>query len=113
MLNNKLKALAEARTLVARLESSIAAELKQELAGLPADYGFDSARAFVAAVTAWAQRGHARNLEKLTDRMADRPECQRCRRGGVEYSGGRASAFDVLRSPVRQSRWPSIGPRFS
>lgn len=52
MVTNKLKELEATRAKLASLEQSIASELNQELAGLPAKYGFDSVGAFVQAVQA-------------------------------------------------------------
>jgi DNA-binding NarL/FixJ family response regulator len=52
MLSDKLKELEAARTKLAELEKSIAAERGRELAALPAQYGFESADAFIAAVRA-------------------------------------------------------------
>jgi DNA-binding NarL/FixJ family response regulator len=46
----KLKELAAARARLASLEQAMQAELRKELAGLPAKYGFDSVDAFVDAV---------------------------------------------------------------
>lgn len=51
MLPNKLKELEAARAKIASLEKSIQAELDKELLALPAKYGFESAKAFVAAVS--------------------------------------------------------------
>jgi hypothetical protein len=51
MVTDKLKELEAARVKLAALEQSIATELNQELAGLPAKYGFASVSEFVTAVT--------------------------------------------------------------
>jgi len=50
MVADKLKELEATRAKLAALEQAVAAELNQELAALPAKYGFDSADSFVAAV---------------------------------------------------------------
>ena len=50
MPTDNIKELAAARAKVAALEKSIAKELKQKLAKLPSEYGFDSVSAFIAAV---------------------------------------------------------------
>jgi hypothetical protein len=50
MVTDKIKELEAARAKLATLEQSIASELRRELAGLPAKYGFDSVGAFVKAV---------------------------------------------------------------
>ena len=59
MVANNLKKLAAARAKIAKLERAIENELRAELAGLPAKYGFESAGAFAAAVRAagGARRG--------------------------------------------------------
>ncbi len=50
MVTDKMKELQVARAKLASLEKAIADELKKELAGLPAKFGFDSAAAFIQAV---------------------------------------------------------------
>lgn len=50
MVTDKLKELEATRAKLASLEQSLASELRRELAGLPAKYGFDSVGAFVKAV---------------------------------------------------------------
>lgn len=52
MVTDKIKQLEAAKARLARLEKSVAAQLRKELAGLPAAYGFDSPRAFFRAVAA-------------------------------------------------------------
>ena len=52
MLTAKLKQLKTARATVATLEKEIQVVLRAELAMLPAQYGFDSTQAFIAAVLA-------------------------------------------------------------
>ena len=60
MVTDKLKELEAARLKLATLERSIADELNQELAGLPAKYGFASTSEFVSAVNAAAGGGPGR-----------------------------------------------------
>lgn len=50
MITTKLKEIEAAKAKIAVLEQSIAAELSQELAALPAKYGFSTAKAFLKAV---------------------------------------------------------------
>lgn len=50
MVSDKLKELEATRAKLASLEQAVQAELKSELAGLPAKYGFESTAAFIAAV---------------------------------------------------------------
>lgn len=59
MVTNKLKELEAARARLANLEQAIASELRTELAGLPAQYGFATAKEFAAAVisASGARRG--------------------------------------------------------
>ena len=52
MIANKLKEIEAARAHIASLEKSIAAQLKTELAALPAKYGFSTVKAFAKAVKA-------------------------------------------------------------
>lgn len=52
MVTDKIKELAAAKARVTELEASIAAELRSELASLPARYGFDDAKSFLTAVQA-------------------------------------------------------------
>jgi len=52
MIANKLKEIEAARAHIASLEKSIAAQLKSELAALPANYGFSTFKAFAKAVKA-------------------------------------------------------------
>ena len=59
MVTDKLKELEAARLKLATLERSIADELNQELAALPAKYGFASTSEFVSAVSAAAGGGGA------------------------------------------------------
>ena len=55
MVSSKIKALADAKSVVARLEQSIT----EELASLHSDYGFESVEVFIAAVKS-ASRGKVR-----------------------------------------------------
>lgn len=52
MITDKIKALELAKAKVDELQKSVEQEMRQELAGLPAKFGFDSAAAFIAAVRA-------------------------------------------------------------
>jgi hypothetical protein len=60
MVTDKLKELEATRAKLAALEQAVQAELKSELAALPAKYGFDSVAAFVAAVRAASDRRRGR-----------------------------------------------------
>ena len=50
MITDKLKELETARTKIAQLEAEVASERSKELAGLPAQYGFENTKAFIKAV---------------------------------------------------------------
>lgn len=52
MVTEKLKELVAARAKVEQLEQSIMAERNQELAALPAQFGFPNVASFIAAVRA-------------------------------------------------------------
>jgi DNA-binding NarL/FixJ family response regulator len=52
MVSDKIKELAAAKARVTELESTIAAELRSELAALPARFGFADTRSFLIAVNA-------------------------------------------------------------
>jgi DNA-binding NarL/FixJ family response regulator len=54
MVTEKIKELEATKAKLAKLEQTVAVELRKELAALPASYGFDSVGAFVAAVSAAA-----------------------------------------------------------
>ncbi len=64
MVTDKIKTLALTKAKVALLEKSIAAELNQELAGLPGKYGFDNLPDFFKAVTAASRGGKGRKAAK-------------------------------------------------
>src|SRR4051794_19076613 len=52
MVTDKIKELENARAKLAALEQSLVGQLRSELAGLPAKFGFDSVAAFISAVKA-------------------------------------------------------------
>ncbi len=54
MITQKIKELAAAKAKLAGLEKTIAAELNQELAALPAQFGFTDVKSFIQAVKAAA-----------------------------------------------------------
>lgn len=60
MVTDKLKELEATRAKLAALEHAVQAELKSELAALPAKYGFENVAAFVAAVRAASGRRRGR-----------------------------------------------------
>jgi hypothetical protein len=64
MVTDKIKELEAARAKLATLEQSIADELKNELAALPAKFGFESVGEFVRAVNAAAGGGRGRGRRR-------------------------------------------------
>lgn len=64
MVTDKLKELEVARAKLATLEQSLADELKNELAALPAKFGFESVGEFVRAVNAAAGGGRGRGRRR-------------------------------------------------
>jgi hypothetical protein len=63
MITSSVKALNETKAKVARLELALA----KELASLPSSYGFDSLKAFVAAIRAANDKGRGGRLKKLAE----------------------------------------------
>jgi hypothetical protein len=99
MLPNKLKELEAARAKIASLEKSIQAELNQELAALPAKYGFGSAAEFVAAVTkaAGARPGRKPGKAKVAAKPAAGPAV-----AGKKKRRKRAVITDAIRTEVKK-----------
>ena len=64
MVTEKIKELEAARAKVASLEETIQAERNKALAALPAEYGFDSADDFIAAVRAAVGGGGKRGRKR-------------------------------------------------
>ncbi len=64
MVTDKIKQLQELQAQAADLQKSIEAERAQELAALPARYGFDSVESFIKAVRATASKGKRRRKPK-------------------------------------------------
>jgi hypothetical protein len=62
MITSSVKALNETKAKVARLEQALA----KELASLPSAYGFDSLKAFVAAIKAAGDKGRVGRPKKST-----------------------------------------------
>jgi DNA-binding NarL/FixJ family response regulator len=78
MVTDKLKELEATRAKLAALEQTVQAELKSELAALPARYGFENVAAFVAAVRAASGRRRGRPAK-----VASRAPGKRRRRAKV------------------------------
>ena len=93
MVTNKLRKLEAARAKIASLEKSIASELRAELAALPAKYGFDSAKAFAAAVKA---AGDGRRGSKRRGRLAKAGPGRKRRRRAVITDATRASVKKMV-----------------
>lgn len=70
MLNDKLKKLAAEKARLAKLEQSLEAERQRRLAELPAEYGFDSLKAFIAALKQAAKGGRGRRKSKAAPAKA-------------------------------------------
>ena len=93
MISDKLKELSATRAKLAALEASIAAELKQTLAGLPAQFGFDSLDAFIEAVR--AASGKRRGRKPASGKTAAaKPEAGKRRT--------RAKITDATRTEVKK-----------
>lgn len=69
MVTDKIKELEATKRKLAQLEKSIAVEFENELAALPAKFGFDSAISFLKAVKAATSGSRAtRKSSKATKR---------------------------------------------
>lgn len=92
MVTDKFKELENARAKVAALEQSIATQLKAELAGLPARYGFENVASFVSAVR--AAHGKRRGRKPAAAKTQDTKPAGRKRR--------RAKITDEIRAEVKK-----------
>ena len=72
MVTDAVKELQAAKAKVVALEQSLAKELNQKLAKLPAEYGFDSLSAFFKAVTAAAGGRRGPKAVKATGKPGKR-----------------------------------------
>jgi hypothetical protein len=94
MITKRIKELENAKARLARLEKSLAAQLQEELASLPAAYGFGSIRAFVAAVS---QAGSRRGRGRAAGRKAKAaPTRSRRRRRAVITDATRANVKKLV-----------------
>lgn len=100
MVTDKIKELEAARAKLATLEQSIADELKKELAGLPAKFGFSSAEAFTEAVLAAAGRRRGRKPGRPAAAAA--PATGGGRGGPGKKRRSRAVITDETRAQVKK-----------
>ena len=71
MVTEVVKELEAAKAKVAELEQALQKERKQQLAGLPAEYGFDSLEDFIKALkSAGSSRGASSSVAKGKGRAA-------------------------------------------
>lgn len=73
MITDKIKELTAARAKVEQLEQSLAVELSRELAGLPAQFGFNSTDAFIAAVRSASGKRRGRKPSSAKSPVAKAP----------------------------------------
>jgi DNA-binding NarL/FixJ family response regulator len=95
MVNEKLKELEALRAKTAELEQAVAAELKNELAGLSKKYGFDSAEAFIDAVRAASGSTGKRRGRPAKKAVASAPAT------GGDKKRRRAKITDETRNEVK------------
>jgi hypothetical protein len=95
MITKRIKELETAKARLAQLEKSLAADLQTELASLPANYGFASVRAFVAAVTSAKSSGGRRKAKSAIRKVRKAPAVGRKRRR-------RAVITDAIRTEVKK-----------
>jgi len=106
MVTDKIKELEAARAKLASLEQSIQDELKNELATLPAKYGFASADDFATAVRA-ASGGSSSGDPARRGRRPGRPAKTASSAASVADKGGRkrrkrAVITDETRAQVKK-----------
>ena len=99
---DKVKELNEARSAVAILEKAIAAELNNELAALPAQFGFASAADFVAAVTKATGKRRGRKPGKAKADVAPATEAESAASTKVKRRKKRAVITDATRNEVKR-----------
>ncbi len=102
MVTDKIKELEAARAKLASLEQSIADELKNELAALPAKYGFSSAADFLSAVAAasgGAVKPRGRKAGKVA-KVAKAPKAKSA--AGGKKRRTRAVITDETRAQVKK-----------
>lgn len=87
MISEKLKELEDTRAKLLALEESVAADLRKELASLPAKYGFESTVEFVKAVRAASGKGRRKNRKTV---------------GPRKKRGTRAVITDEIRESVKK-----------
>lgn len=81
MVTDKISELAAAKAKLAALEAAVSTELKQELAGLPAKYGFENVEDFVSALR--AASGKRRGRKAGTGKSAAPAEGKRRKRATI------------------------------
>lgn len=98
MVTDKIKELEAARAKLASLEQSIADEMKKELAGLPARFGFESVDDFVAAVKAasGARRGRRKGRAGAAKKAGAKKAGARRRRRAVITDETRAQVKKLV-----------------
>ncbi len=94
MLADQIKELEVAKSKVAQLESTIANELRKELAGLPAQYGFETTAAFLSAVK--AASGKRRGRKPGATKSAAKPAASKRRKRAVITDETRASVKKMV-----------------
>lgn len=92
MLTEKIKELEAAKAKVLELEQKVTAERPQELASLPARYGFDSVNAFIKAVKAAVTSAPRRGLK--AKKASPKPKAEKERK--------RARITDETKAKVKE-----------
>lgn len=91
MFTDKIKEREATKAKLFALEESIAAQMTQELAELPAKYGFETVQAFIKAVKQAAGKGGKRRKVKAKGKLA----------GGKKPRRRRAVITDDTRAQVK------------
>jgi DNA-binding NarL/FixJ family response regulator len=96
MVINKIRKLEATKAKLADLEKTVARELRAELSGLPAAYGFGSLRDFVEAVREALRGGRRRPGRKAAGRSGRKAAKGRRRRRAVITDATRAGVKKLV-----------------
>lgn len=102
MISEQLKELEKAQERVAKIQQRIAAERKQALLSLPAQYGFDSMEELITELRTLS--GGRGKYVRLTDGIG-RKSARCCKRARPARKSRRSPAFPVPPSRTSKNNW--------
>lgn len=113
MISEKLKEIDNARAKLAQLEADAAADLKKELAALPARYGFENVKAFIKAVKAAgsgkATRGRAAGKKRTRAVITDETRAQVKKLAAAGKTGNEIASAVGISLPSVQNIKKALG----